>query len=208
MDMKWNEQDVLHSSGTTSNGQMRQRSTCTRVMGREECGEGKELLMIQSIPPHQWSMVVVVSWCGHVWLPMELVLLYLLMMWLLTKAAGWILKCFGQYYLLILSQMLQNSLDGASQCRWTMTRSILRKQPKSFFKGKKLNVMQWLSQSPDLNPIEHAFHLLKTKLKGKCPKNKQELKTVAVEAWQSITRASPGRKASVWWCLCVPDFRL
>ena len=48
--------------------------------------------------------------------------------------------------------------------------------------------MQWPSQSPDLNPIEHAFHLLKTKLKGKCPKNKQELKTVAVEAWQSITR--------------------
>ena len=33
--------------------------------------------------------------------------------------------------LLIFSQMLQNSLDGASQCRWTMTRSILRKQPKS-----------------------------------------------------------------------------
>ncbi len=50
------------------------------------------------------------------------------------------------------------------------------------------HVMQWPSQSPDLNPIEHAFHLLKTKLKGKCPKNKQELKTVAVEAWQSITR--------------------
>ncbi len=50
--------------------------------------------------------------------------------------------------------------------------------------------MQWPSQSPDLDPIEHAFHLLKTKLKGKCPKNKQELKTVAVEAWQ----ASPGMK--------------
>jgi len=48
--------------------------------------------------------------------------------------------------------------------------------------------MQWPSQSPDLNPIEHAFHLLKTKLMGKWPKNKQELKTVAVEAWQSITR--------------------
>ena len=46
--------------------------------------------------------------------------------------------------------------------------------------------MQW--QSPDLNPIEHAFYLLKTKLKGKCPKNKQELKTVAVEARQSIIR--------------------
>ncbi len=107
-------------------------------MGREEYGEGKELLMILSIPPHQWIMVVVVSWRGHVWLPVELVLLYLLMMWLLTKAAGWILKCFGQYYLLIFSQMLQNSLDGASQCRWTMTQSILQKQPKSF-EGKEVD---------------------------------------------------------------------
>ncbi len=138
------------SSGTTSYGQMRPRSTCTRVMGREEYGEGKELLTILSIPPHQWSMVVVVSWRGHVWLPVELVLLYLLMMWLLTKAAGWILKCFGQYYLLIFRQMLQNSLDGASQCRWTITQSILQ------------------SQSPDLNPIERAFHLLKT-TEGKTP---------------------------------------
>ncbi len=42
---------------------MRPRSTCTRVMGREEYGEGKELLMILSIPPHQWSMVVVAWAC-------------------------------------------------------------------------------------------------------------------------------------------------
>uniref|UniRef100_A0A8C5LTA8 Transposase n=1 Tax=Leptobrachium leishanense TaxID=445787 RepID=A0A8C5LTA8_9ANUR len=59
------------------------------------------------------------------------------------------------------------------------------KATKEFLKGQKWNVMQWPSQSLDLNPIEHAFHLLKTKLKGKCPKNKQEPKTVAVEAWQS-----------------------
>ncbi len=62
------------------------------------------------------------------------------------------------------------------------------KATKEILKGKKWTVMQWPSHSPDLNPIEYAFHLLKTKLKGKCPKNKQELKTVAVEAWQSITR--------------------
>ncbi|CAH2282854.1 Hypothetical predicted protein, partial [Pelobates cultripes] len=68
---------------------MRPRSTWTRVMGRED----------------------VMAW--HVWLPMELVLLYLLMI-----------------------QMLQNSLDGASQCRWTMTRSILQKQPKSFLRER------------------------------------------------------------------------
>ena len=133
---------------------MRQRSTCTRMMGREEYGEGKELLMIQNMSPHQWSMLVVVSWRGHVWLPLELIPLYLLMMWLLKKAAGWILKCFGQYYLLIFSQVLQNSLDGASQCRWTMTRSILRKQPKSFLRQRsgmlcngQVNYLTWIQLS-------------------------------------------------------------
>ncbi|KAG1932950.1 tumor necrosis factor receptor superfamily [Pimephales promelas] len=42
---------------------------------------------------------------------------------------------------------------------------------KEFFKRKKWNVMQWPN-----------------KTEGKCPKNKQELKTVAIEAWQSISR--------------------
>ena len=79
------------------------------------------------------------------------------------KAAGWILKCFEQYYLLIFSQMLQNSLDGASQCRWTMTQSILQKQPKSFYKANKCNVMQWPNQSPDfwLFSLSHYFWSLK-----------------------------------------------
>lgn len=36
-------------------------------------------------------------------------------------------------------------------------------------------------QLPDLNPIEHAIHLLKVKLIVKCPKNKQKLTTV--KAW-------------------------
>uniref|UniRef100_A0A673YSH1 Tc1-like transposase DDE domain-containing protein n=1 Tax=Salmo trutta TaxID=8032 RepID=A0A673YSH1_SALTR len=62
------------------------------------------------------------------------------------------------------------------------------KATQYFFKAKKWNVLQWPSQSPDLNPIEHAFHLLKARLWAKHPKNKQELKTAAVKAWQSITR--------------------
>ncbi len=166
---------------------MRPRSTCTRVMGREEYGEGKELLMILSIPPHQWSMVVVVSWRGHVWLPVELVLLYLLMMWLLTKQQDEFWSVSG-----ILSAHIQPNASELIGRRFTVQMDNdpkhTAKATKEFLKGKKWTVMQWPSQSPDLNLIEHAFHLLKTKLKGKCPKNKQELKTVAVEAWQSITR--------------------
>ena len=127
--------------------------------------------------PHQWSMVVVVSWRGHVWLPMDLVPLYLLMMWLLTKAAGWILK-----FRAILSAHIQPNASELIGRPFTVQMDNDPKHTanatKEFFKSKKWNVMQWPSQSPDLNSFEHAFHLLKTKLKRKCPKNKQELKTV------------------------------
>ncbi len=52
----------------------------------------------------------------------------------------------------------------------------------------KWNILQWPSQSPDLNPIEHAFQLMKTKLKVERPTNKQQLKSAALKAWQSITK--------------------
>ncbi len=41
------------------------------------------------------------------------------------------------------------------------------KATQEFLKVKKWNILQWPSQSPDLNPIEHGFHLLKTKWEGR-----------------------------------------
>ena len=58
------------------------------------------------------------------------------------------------------------------------------KATQYLFKAKKWNVLQWPSQLDSGQVIEHAFHLLKAKR----PKNKQEVKTAAVKAWQSITR--------------------
>ena len=59
---------------------------------------------------------------------------------------------------------------------------------KEFIRGKKWKVLDWPSQSLDLNPIEHAFYLLKRRLKGVTPQNKQQLKGAAVKAWKSITK--------------------
>ena len=40
------------------------------------------------------------------------------------------------------------------------------KATQEFFKAKRWNILQWPSQSPNVNPIKHAFHLLKTRLKA------------------------------------------
>ncbi|KAJ7316372.1 hypothetical protein JRQ81_002534 [Phrynocephalus forsythii] len=114
-------------------------------------------------------MVVVVPWHGHVWLPVELVLLYLLA---------------------ILSAHIQPNASELIGRSFTVQ---MDNDPKHAAKATKAFLrersgMLCNDQVNHLNPIEHAFHLMKTKLNGKCPKNKQELKTVAVEAWQSVTR--------------------
>ncbi len=62
------------------------------------------------------------------------------------------------------------------------------KASQKFLKLKKCIILQWPSHSPDLKPIEHEFHLLKTKLKAARPTNKQQLKSSAVKAWHSITK--------------------
>ncbi len=41
------------------------------------------------------------------------------------------------------------------------------KSNQGVLKVKKLNILQWPSQSPDFNPIEHAFNLLNDKTKGR-----------------------------------------
>uniref|UniRef100_A0A8C4XER6 Intraflagellar transport protein 122 homolog n=1 Tax=Erpetoichthys calabaricus TaxID=27687 RepID=A0A8C4XER6_ERPCA len=62
------------------------------------------------------------------------------------------------------------------------------KVTQEFIKAKKWKILEWPSQSPDLNPIDYAFHLLKTKLHTERPTNKQQLKAAAVKAWQSIKK--------------------
>lgn len=54
-------------------------------------------------------------------------------------------------------------------------------------KTKKLNILEYPCQSPDLNPAKHAFQLVKTELKAERLK---QLK-VAVKVRQSIQGGNP-----------------
>ncbi len=184
---------------------MRPRSTCTRVMGREEYGEGKELLMILSIPPHQWSMVVVVSW-----------------LWACMAASGtgslvfiddvtadkrqqdefWSVS--GNIICSYSAKCFRNSWTALHSADGTMTQSILQKQPKSF-EGKEVDCYAMAKSITWPESDWACISLAGDKTEGKCPKNKQELKTVCS---RGLAEHHQGMKPSVWWCLCVPDFRL
>lgn len=91
--------------------------------------------------------------CWHIWVPVELFALYLLMTWLLPKASGWILKCLSQ------GNIICSYSVKCLRTHWTALQNLkhITKSTQYFFKTQKWNVMQRPSQSPDLNPIEHAF---------------------------------------------------
>lgn len=99
-------------------------------------------------------------------------------------AAGWkcyraILKC---YRAILPAHIQPNASKHIGQC-FTVQMDDLQhtwKQPKA----RKWKVLQWRSQSPNLNPIEHACLFLK----AKCHQNKQDLKTPTGKIWKSITR--------------------
>ena len=46
--------------------------------------------------------------------------------------------------------------------------------------------MKWPSQSPDMNPIENLWKILKKRISDRRPKNLCELKLFAKEEWAQI----------------------
>ena len=60
------------------------------------------------------------------------------------------------------------------------------KKTAGFLKKRKVEVMDWPSQSPDLNPIEMMWTELKNALVRRNPQNLPELRSICVEEWQKI----------------------
>ncbi len=99
------------------------------------------------------------------------------------------------FCLTIYRKMQPNWLWDPSSCSKIITQNIVPKQQRSS-SGQEVKGFRLASQSPDLNPIEHAFYLLKKRLKGVTPQNWKRLR------WKP-GKASQKKNAKVWWCQWV-----
>jgi transposase len=60
-----------------------------------------------------------------------------------------------------------------------------------YFDENELPVLEWPGNSPDLNPIEHLWSIIKYKIPGHQPRTKADLKRVITTVWeQEITRGT------------------
>ncbi len=60
------------------------------------------------------------------------------------------------------------------------------KGTKSWFNDHGVTVLDWPVNSPDLNPIENLWGIVKRKMRDTRPNNADELKATVKETWASI----------------------
>ncbi len=62
----------------------------------------------------------------------------------------------------------------------------LPKVPKSWFNDHGVTVLDWSANSPDLNPIENLWGIVKRKMRDTRPNNADDLKATIKATWASI----------------------
>ncbi|CAH2234632.1 jg15227 [Pararge aegeria aegeria] len=73
---------------------------------------------------------------------------------------------------------------------------------QAYLNDMNITVMEWPARSPDMNPIEHVWDLLKRKVKSRipAPANVDELRIVVVEEWR---RHYPRRPSITSFSICL-----
>lgn len=59
---------------------------------------------------------------------------------------------------------------------------------KEYLAENNVRMLEWPPQSPDMNPIENLWSIVKEDVAKKQPKNKSELKSAIIESWNQIPK--------------------
>uniref|UniRef100_A0AAY5K6B9 Tc1-like transposase DDE domain-containing protein n=1 Tax=Esox lucius TaxID=8010 RepID=A0AAY5K6B9_ESOLU len=88
-------------------------------------------------------------------------------------------------------QDLVNDLKraGTTVLQKTISNMLRRHGLKEWLRKKHLKVLEWPSQSPDLNPIENLWRELKVHISQRHPRNLKDLEKVCMEEWAKIPAA-------------------
>ncbi len=125
-------------------------------------------------------MVVAVSLCGAAWVLLVSGSCISLMASLIHKCTAlyWKRRCY-HHSVLGLRALFQHDNDPKHTSKATV----------GFLKKNRVKVIQWPSMSPDLNPIEHLWGILKRQVEHHSPSSIQSLKEVILEEWKKIDLA-------------------
>ncbi len=99
----------------------------------------------------------------------------------------------GQVQDILDENLLQSAQDLRLGRRFTFQQDNdpkhTAKITKEWLHNNSVTVLEWPSQSPDLNPIEHLWRDLKMAVHQRLPSNLTELERICKEEWQRIPKS-------------------
>ena len=112
-----------------------------------------------------------------------------------TKGVGKISVMDGKMNAQKYKQILQENLMPSVESLELTSENIFQqdidpkhtdKSTKKWLSENNVNVLQWLTQSPDLNPIDDLWRFLKIQIRKRAPASINNLKTICQEEWYKI----------------------